>query len=478
MNNNHRNKLKESILNYLYTIDGVISVTLVGSFMKNAKYNNFSDIDIVIIAKKLNLKILNDAKKIKTKINLKDINLLDHKVKTNFTFGPLKFFSNKTIVLHIMMYDIDSHIDHVIQSPFTCYDWERSKIFKGKSISEICSVRKIQLSDFVKSRRGINDYYKDLKNSRLSYREYSFKQNKILLNKKYILLDDIHKIEFSYHIIKNLINNLGKFLNQNNKILSENNFKTLFNTMCDNNKNLWIFYTNLKKIKLKKQVNLKKNLNLFINIKLFLIFFKKYINFINQNKSNIYIYRHAKTTLNLNKDLFIGQKLNPTIIKRKLKFHKRDYNKVFSSKLLRCIQTAKLLSNNKVHTYSLLNEINYGDVEGKNLSYLKENHNYLLSGWSNGLDMRFPNGENYSDLVKRLNSFTEILLKSVKPKENYLIVTHNVILRVLIGNYFGLDMKNWYILKIKNLASFKFISFNNKIYPEINRRLFIYKIYG
>ena len=69
-------------------------------------------------------------------------------------------------------------------------------------------------------------------------------------------------------------------------------------------------------------------------------------------------------------------------------------------------------------------------------------------------------------------------MKSVKPKENYLIVTHNVILRVLIGNYFGLEMKNWYILKIKYLASFKFISFNNKIYPEINRRLFTYKIYG
>ena len=254
------------ILNYLYNLDGVVSVSLVGSFMKNAMNNNFSDIDVVVISKELNLQLFKKAKLIKNKINLNEINLTGYKVKTNFAFGPLKFNSSKTIVLHIMIYDINSHIDHVIQSPFTCYDWERSKIYKGSSLTDICSVRKIQLNDFLKSRRGINDYVLDLKNSRISYREYFFKANKIHLIKKYMKLDARHKIEFSFHIIKNLINNLGKFLNQNNKILKNKEFEILFKTICKSNQDLWGFYLAVKNIKLQKDIPINKNLNLIDNI--------------------------------------------------------------------------------------------------------------------------------------------------------------------------------------------------------------------
>ena len=188
--------------------------------------------------------------------------------------------------------------------------------------------------------------------------------------------------------------------------------------------------------------------------------------------------RHAKTKLNLEKNLFIGQKLNPKIIPLKQKPIKKKYKKVFSSELLRCIQTAKLLSKNPLIKYALLNEIDYGDIEGKSLTYVQNNYNYIISAWSKGRDIKFPNGENYHDVVKRLNLFKAILKKYIIPKENYLVVTHNVILRVMLGLHFDIKMCNWYQLNISHLGFLKFIIVENKIYPEIDRKKFINQIYG
>ena len=54
------------------------------------------------------------------------------KLLINNTFGPLKFNSNKNLVIHLMVYDRTGHIDHVIKSPFTVYDWERSNVYLKK----------------------------------------------------------------------------------------------------------------------------------------------------------------------------------------------------------------------------------------------------------------------------------------------------------------------------------------------------------
>ena len=47
---------------------------------------------------------------------------------------PLKFDDEDTLVFHLMIYDVESHINHVIQSPFTCFDWERSELYIKKKL--------------------------------------------------------------------------------------------------------------------------------------------------------------------------------------------------------------------------------------------------------------------------------------------------------------------------------------------------------
>ena len=132
--NIEKRKLKKDLFHTLIKIKNIESVTLVGSFWENSKYKDFSDIDIVIILKKFNKKDYQECLKRITRLDLKKYNLGHLKTLVNPTFGPLKFNTNKNIVFHTMIYDVKGHVDHVLKSPFTCLDWERSLYFKGKSL--------------------------------------------------------------------------------------------------------------------------------------------------------------------------------------------------------------------------------------------------------------------------------------------------------------------------------------------------------
>lgn len=124
-------KVKLNIKNLIYSqinkIASLEAATIVGSFTEKGELD-FNDIDIVIILKNLNKKNFDETVGVLKKIKAKDLNLKKiNKIKINTTFGPLKFNTIDTLVIHAMIYDKNSHIDHVKNSPFTCLDWPRSK---------------------------------------------------------------------------------------------------------------------------------------------------------------------------------------------------------------------------------------------------------------------------------------------------------------------------------------------------------------
>ena len=146
----------------------------------------------------------------------------------NTTFGPIKFYKKNTIVFHLMIYDLKSHIDHTINSPFTCYDWERSKIYVSKSLKELSPVYNLQLRDFSEARRNTEEYLKDLSKNRISYREYKFKKRKIELVKKYFEIDKLNQRDFIYHIIKFILINYIKYQEQKNLKISKKRLQQKF----------------------------------------------------------------------------------------------------------------------------------------------------------------------------------------------------------------------------------------------------------
>ena len=448
-----------------------LSVTLTGSYSQHFNHEKVGDIDIVIICKKLDKDFFN-----KCVLKIKDLkkNYFDKKKNLiiNSTFGPIKFYKKNSIVFHLMIYDLKSHINHTINSPFTCYDWERSKIYVGKSLKDLSPVRTLQFRDFSEARRGTKEYLDDIYKDRISYREYEFKNKKVKLKKKYFKIDRVNRRDFIYHIIKFLLVNYIKYEKQINIIINEKKIKEKFFEIVKNKSELTQFIK-LKNFKDQKSISSIKNpKKLALN---FINKFDKYIK--NENKvPKIYFLRHKKTVIN--KNIFLGQKLNPKIIDKKNlnEFKKIKIDKCFSSPLARCVQTAAITYNrSKIEINENLKEIDYGDAEGLNLKQLKQKYSYILKMWTKGQDPKFPKGESSADVLSRLKKFIkkELRSKKIGNKKNIVIFTHNVMLRCLLGNFFNIDKKDWFKINIQYFDLIEFKLKKDKLFVNIDRNKFL-----
>ena len=104
--------------------------------------------------------------------------LKKRKLKINNFFGPVKFNSKKFLTIHLMIYDVNGHKKHCTNSPFTCFDWQKSAFYKGKSLKNIYPIFNIQFRDFFEARRNSLEYMNDLEKNIISIRKYIFKKNR------------------------------------------------------------------------------------------------------------------------------------------------------------------------------------------------------------------------------------------------------------------------------------------------------------
>ena len=78
------------ILQNLYKINGVISVTITGSISNNINFNKISDIDTVVVVKNLDKKIFNKCIESIKNISIKVSKKEKYQIIINSSFGPLK----------------------------------------------------------------------------------------------------------------------------------------------------------------------------------------------------------------------------------------------------------------------------------------------------------------------------------------------------------------------------------------------------
>ena len=340
-----------------------------------------------------------------------------------------------------MIYDIEGHIDHVIKSPFTVFDWERSNHYKIGRLKDIFPTGTLQLRDFIAGK---------------TYFTKKLNQN----------LVDRDKFEYIYHIVRNLILNYIKFRKQNNKLV----IFSKFNKEIKDVLGIKFFDKNIKKINslidCKNKINKKKNPYFDKWIVSFVKDFQKIINKDHKNSKKIIFYRHAKT--NLNNGIFLGQKLNPTILLSKKNNQKLTFDKIFISPLKRSIQTIGMVTKNKKYIIDKnLLEIDYGKVEGLNFKELKKKFPKIIEMWQEGKDPSFPEGESHHDINLRKKKFIN-KIKKIKFKRLG-VITHNVFIRCLIGESFNIDKKNWFKINIPHLLPLEFIFINNRLHPNIPR---------
>ena len=122
---------------------------------------------------------------------------------------------------------------------------------------------------------------------------------------------------------------------------------------------------------------------------------------------NIHLIRHGLTEGNL-KQQYIGVTDLPlsgvgvTELKRlKDETEYPRVDKVYSSPMLRCLQTARILYPGRdIQTVDNMREIDFGDFEGKTANELEANPAY--ADWAAGRINAAPNGEDNTEFAKRL----------------------------------------------------------------------------
>jgi broad specificity phosphatase PhoE len=306
----------------------------------------------------------------------------------------------------------------------------------------------------VGSRRGLDAYLDDLKKQVISYREYDFTTNPYSEKKQTFQIDDRHQKEYAYHVLKFLQLNLIKILFQSNKRYSISELTEIFSSLNYSFKNHSDFLIELHKWKYENAIEPER---IFIRLENFIKDLSNWLN--NLNLPKLSFFRHAKTELN--DGTFLGVRRNPSITKP-IQILSEDYfDEVYTGTLNRTVETGELLKAKEFHHDALLNEIDYGLVEGLKVDELDEKFPNLLKSWQNNEDPKFPEGESQLDVSNRLQDF----IKKGFTKKNTAVVTHNVVLRTLIGKVYNQQVHNWYKINPNHLEAYDFQIFNDTLIP-------------
>jgi broad specificity phosphatase PhoE len=130
------------------------------------------------------------------------------------------------------------------------------------------------------------------------------------------------------------------------------------------------------------------------------------------------------------------------IVAERLK--EKNIEKIYSSPLSRCIQTAKIIAEilklKGVTPDERLREVEFGIFEGLSLEEANEKYPEIYKARiKDKWNFRIPRGESYSDAAKRLLEFTkEIENKRVKV---VLCVTHVTVIKVALKVLCDLDLR-------------------------------------
>jgi broad specificity phosphatase PhoE len=452
-----KKRIREVVVEKLSTVENIISITFVGSFESSNDLSLISDIDIIVILDKLSELKFKEIEKVASEIESKHFDLDAFEIALNMTFGPLKLNNEKTVVFHLMVYDIEGHRKHVIESPFTCLEWENHSASFGKNLKDIYPATGVQLEDLFGSRRSLETYFDDIKNKIISYRVYDFSTAPYSEKKHTFPMDERHTKEYAYHVIKHLILNLLKILSQKNQNYSIVELTRMFSQLSPSFENHSELLTQLHQWKYEKgsePVQLLERLNFFVN---------DLTNWLMQLKlPEVYFIRHAKTSLN--DGSFLGIRRNPSIDKDIEWNHVVCFDKVYTGSLLRTIETGNLLNCKSFFQDKLLDEIDYGLVEGLSLKDLTDKYPQIVNAWQSNEDPKFPDGESQEDVNIRLNKF----LKKGFSNDKIAVVTHNIVLRALLGNVFKQAVHRWHKLNPNHLYPHKFFIFNKELIPAFS----------
>ena len=442
------------------------SATLAGSFSSGAGLEGIADIDTILIVDALDAARFAELQG-EFRAELEPVlAAAGYGLRVNPTLGPLKFNDPQTAVLHLMVYRAAAHREHVVKSPFTCLDWQRSPLWRKAEIRSVYPVFGLQPHHFISARRGAPDYLADLAGGVVTYRELSFDEGgyREVPRRKPMTPRDRH--EFAYHVMRFLMQNFLKLVRRMNEADDgEALLAAYFQQFPQGGQTFTSLFRELLDRKASGRFDPPMP-DLTGRVAAFVAAFEaQFREAFERGAARHLVFRHAPVRPDppeLEATVFEGR-VDPGLPPGDP--HQLDClaeavaalkpRHVFASPLRRAVASLDLLARRRGGLPEpvedgRLAEIAYGWCEGLTVAEARRKHPELFAAWKRGEDPVFPGGENTASVHDRVASFAGEHWAT--GREPSVTCTHNVVLRCLVGHLLGVPQRDWYRLRIPHLA--------------------------
>ena len=145
---------------------------------------------------------------------------------------------------------------------------------------------------------------------------------------------------------------------------------------------------------------------------------------------------------------------------------------IVSSGMIRAIETARPLSeklSKPIHSFSELDEMNFGDFEGQKSSNIQKELKQLHDTWAKGeVNVPIPGGESPVEVYERADGRIRSLLNEGN-NETKVFFLHGRLIRILLSKWLGYGLQNMHKIEhqngainhiLKNHASFNVVYLN------------------
>lgn len=441
-------------------LPAVRSATLAGSFATGSGLDGFSDIDTIVIADQLDGDRFARIQAVFRQELEPVVAAVGWALRLNCTLGPLKFDDPQTAVLHLMCYSCAGHREHVVSSPFTCLDWQRSSAWRCAPMAAVYPVFGLQPRHFFGARRSARDYLADLEAGVVSYRQLDFSSGyRETKHGKPMTVRDRH--EFAYHIFRFLMQNVLKLLRQENRVDEGEELLAAYGAVFPRGMTAHgDLYRRLARMKRQRDFAAPVS-DLVAHTTAFVTDFEAQFRDQFEHRASRQVWlRHAPTAANHGRGrsaVFQGRSdlpLEPLVsanLAAAVAALPPGPVACWASPLTRARATARAVlaaagREVAVVTSDDLLEIDYGACEGRVASQALAEQPALVAAWQRGEDPPFPGGESSGDVRRRLLAFL------ARETTTGLVVSHNVVLRELVGHHLGVPPAQRHRLRIPHLA--------------------------
>jgi len=455
----------ECVTAALAPLDGVRSVRLVGSYWSSEVPQAPADVDVVVILDHLTRDRFERCVQAAQRLTGADFGVPGAPVRVNDTFGPMKIGARDDVVVHLMVYDVAGHRAHVLDSPFTCLDWEREDRGHGPSLRETYAVPPIAPTALLAARRGVADYVNDLAAGVVSVRRYQWDSDgavRTVVDR--VALDTRNRGEFALHVVRHLLTNYSKVVTGRNETLAEPALRATWDALLPAQRALQDEY--FAALEQKRAGAVEFAVRAVAAARAFAESFGAAVDAKFGAVRRARVVRHAQSTV---RDLsFLGQRRDPSLADAaSVAPLDRAFADVWTSSASRARETAaRLAPGVPARADDRLREIDYGDAEGLDIAAFRVRYPEIVAAWARGEGPNFPGGESPADVLARLEDVLEELARG---RGEALVVTHNVVMRCLIGSRLGVPPHRWHEIVVPYLGGLEVWFLDGRAVVELER---------